>query len=541
MRDAPIFPMAVATVRASLLPAPLRRPLAASCAVVVALCIAGCRTGASPVDAGPEDDAAIVLDLRQHGPDASLPVAYSTNPIAPILTTTEWPPKNPDKASDERKAAGRLGYLRKGAQIRYVRALQKGNCKENWYELDTGGFVCGKYLTLDAADPELTAAASPPDATQPLPYSYGLNLTHGAPIYRRRPLKKERKEIEKGLQVGKNKNEAERSQVKDKDGQTPWYLRDHKGQRPLVTFDELRGSGLLVMRMLRGFYLALDPKEVSTQSGRFYKTTEGYLVPRDHVLLHTPKDEFHGADLRDGKLKLPLGFVTSHKAWKYKLSDDGREVHRNERAERFAIVQLTGKSATVEGRGYFETSEGWWLKDYDGSITRPGPPPKALKAGEKWVDVNLSTQTVVAFEGDKPVFATAVSTGRKDKDPSKDHRTVTGEFRIREKHISSTMDDDGTSEGPYSIQDVPWVMYFEKSFALHGAFWHSRWGHEKSHGCVNMAPPDARWIFHWVGPSLPQGWHGVRGTDANPGTWVLVHEDPGESRPADESDDDAKQ
>ena len=149
-----------------------------------------------------------------------------------------------------------------------------------------------------------------------------------------------------------------------------------------------------------------------------------------------------------------------------------------------------------------------------------------MAAGERWIDVNLTRQTLVAFEGDRPVFATIISSGRHDdKDPAKDHRTRVGDFRVREKHISATMDNDTASDGPYSIEDVPWIMYFDGSTALHGAFWHSKFGHERSHGCVNMTPHDAHELFGWVGPSLPDGWHGVHATEANPGTRVIVHED----------------
>ncbi len=114
--------------------------------------------------------------------------------------------------------------------------------------------------------------------------------------------------------------------------------------------------------------------------------------------------------------------------------------------------------------------------------------------------MNLGLESLVAFEGDKPVFATIISSGRHDDDPAKDHHTRPGEFRIREKHISATMDNDTATDGPYSIEDVPWIMYFDGSTALHGAFWHSRFGHERSHGCVNMTPHDAHELFGWVGP-----------------------------------------
>jgi lipoprotein-anchoring transpeptidase ErfK/SrfK len=169
------------------------------------------------------------------------------------------------------------------------------------------------------------------------------------------------------------------------------------------------------------------------------------------------------------------------------------------------------------------------MKGIDGTYTDPGPPPEGLAPGEKWIDVNLSRQTLVMFQGDQPIYATMVSTGKKAKDPTDkahDHQTVQGSFRIREKHISTTMDGDGPAPGdmPYSIEDVPYVMYFEGSYALHGAFWHNNFGREQSHGCVNLAPLDAKQIFFLTEPQLPQGWHGIIATKDKPGTRVVVHE-----------------
>jgi lipoprotein-anchoring transpeptidase ErfK/SrfK len=169
------------------------------------------------------------------------------------------------------------------------------------------------------------------------------------------------------------------------------------------------------------------------------------------------------------------------------------------------------------------------MRSSDGTFTEPGPPPQGLLPGEKWIDVNLTRQTLVAFEEDKPVYATLVSSGKKAKDPNDkahDHQTIQGSFRIREKHISTTMDGDGPAPGdmPYSIEDVPYVMYFEGSYALHAAFWHSNFGREQSHGCVNLSPLDAKHLFFWTDPALPQGWHGVISPKEKPGTRVVVHE-----------------
>lgn len=519
----------------------------------------GCKSrGSAPDDDGgitettSGDRGPVTIEAFDAGgaPPGTPPRVAALDPTTPVFSATEWPAKDPSKTSEERAGAQRLGYIRRGQVIDVKpNVIRKNNCAEGWYEIVTGGFVCGKFVTTDLASKELESAPHPPFTDRPLPYDYGLNLTNGAPLYRRRPLKKERKDLEKGLAVGKSKKKEGESTAapprpSEQPGDTPWYLKDHKGQRPQVTIDDIRTNeqgGLVVVRMVRGFYLALD-REISTTSGRFWRNTAGYLAPSDHILVHKPKTEFEGVKIgaEGEKRHLPLGWVVSPRAHHYRIEEGdptkadekNGKLRRGDAVERFTIVQLTGKKVSIEDRGYFETEEGWWLRDIDAAVTRPGPPPKNLGPGEKWIDVNLSTQSLIAFEGDKPVYATVVSTGRhNDEDKTKDHRTVQGEFRIREKHIAATMEDDGASDGPYSIQDVPWIMYFEGSYALHGAFWHSMFGRERSHGCVNMTPHDAKNIFQWSGPVLPQGWHGMRASKDNPGTRVVVHEDPKPAAP----------
>jgi leucyl aminopeptidase len=59
------------------------------------------------------------------------------------------------------------------------------------------------------------------------------------------------------------------------------------------------------------------------------------------------------------------------------------------------------------------------------------------------------------------------------------------------------------------VDEVPWVSYYKDSYALHGAWWHDEFGRPKSHGCVNLAPADARWLFSWMDPAMPEGWYAV--------------------------------
>jgi hypothetical protein len=487
------------------------------------------------------------------GTDAGGPMLHALSLITAVMNVPEWAPRDPSMASDARKGAVRLGYLRKGDAVAVKPQLvKKSSCLEGWYELlpppssplgSTGGFVCGKDVTLDPDDKQLATAPHAPNMAGPLPYDYGLNLVDGSPLYRRPPLRRERKQYELGLEVGRayrkrdgdDRAPAPTPASAHDDGDTAWYLT-HKG-RSEISMDDLKGeTSLIVKRMVKGFYLGLD-KEAHAFAGTFWRTTLGMFVPKEHILVHDPKVEFEGVWLNaPGEARhLPLGWITNPHQWKYTFDDS--KMHRHEHVDRFTIVQLTGKKQVVDDKTYWETAEGWWMRAMDGTVTNPGPPPKNLAPGEKWIDVNLGLQSLVAFEGERPVFVTIISSGRHDDDPVKDHHTHSGDFRVREKHISATMDNDTATDGPYSIEDVPWIMYFDGSTALHGAFWHSRFGHERSHGCVNMTPHDAHELFGWVGPKLPDGWHGVRATDANPGTRVIVHDN---SRTAEESkkDDD---
>jgi lipoprotein-anchoring transpeptidase ErfK/SrfK len=121
----------------------------------------------------------------------------------------------------------------------------------------------------------------------------------------------------------------------------------------------------------------------------------------------------------------------------------------------------------------------------------PSPRPPGVAEGERWISVNLSTQTLVAYEGDIPVFETLVSSGLPQ------WPTVTGQFRTYAKYESQTM--NGYLLGyDYYLPDVPYVMYFYNDYAIHGTYWHSNFGSPMSHGCVNVSTPDAGWLFNWA-------------------------------------------
>ncbi len=111
----------------------------------------------------------------------------------------------------------------------------------------------------------------------------------------------------------------------------------------------------------------------------------------------------------------------------------------------------------------------------------------SLPSSERWIEVNLSQQMVYAYEGSTLVNSFLVSTGTAQTP------TVTGSYRIYIKLRSTTMTGPG-----YYLPNVPFTMYFYKSYGLHGTYWHSNFGTPMSHGCVNLSTPDAEWLYNWA-------------------------------------------
>lgn len=112
------------------------------------------------------------------------------------------------------------------------------------------------------------------------------------------------------------------------------------------------------------------------------------------------------------------------------------------------------------------------------------------RAGDKHIYVDLSSQTLYAYQGNTQILKTLISSGRWRKTPD-------GNFHIWEK-LRATRMTGGSGDDAYDLPNVPYVMYFYNDFGLHGAYWHDNFGHTMSHGCVNMRPVDARALFDWV-------------------------------------------
>lgn len=146
----------------------------------------------------------------------------------------------------------------------------------------------------------------------------------------------------------------------------------------------------------------------------------------------------------------------------------------------------------------------------------PAASPAGLAADELWIDVELGQQTLAIHRGELPIFVTLVSTGAGGSG------TPRGLFRVYEKLAVWTMRSGPNAEDPYYVEGVPWIQYFHRRYAFHTAYWHDDFGKRRSHGCVNLSPSDAAYLFSLTGPVVPAGWNSLYEHPGHPGTLVRV-------------------
>lgn len=166
------------------------------------------------------------------------------------------------------------------------------------------------------------------------------------------------------------------------------------------------------------------------------------------------------------------------------------------------------EDANGRGYGYGAYGEFFWadgaglkvLTDADVATINPNVDPN-----EKTIQLNLEYQTLGCYEGSREVYFCQVATGR-IHDPTTGlvtdtYATPAGTLLTHWKIISKNMTAGSESSG-YSTPAVPWCTYIQGGVAIHGAHWHNAYGEPRSHGCVNVSPEDAKWIFRWTLPHV---------------------------------------
>ncbi len=443
-----------------------------------------------------------------------------------------------------------IGFFRPGQRLRKKgEAVGKDMqpCGGTWVEVEPEGFVCvGRLGVTEALDaPQVVAAVQVPPKLAPLPYGYASSW--GTPLYGRVPSKEEQKQVEGNVAAWQTRA----SLIRDKLAKAAMTPPPEFAIEP-TSMPSFLENGAAVPALLPGL-----EKHVALRAGfadgtrrlalltafksgerAFYLTSEHLIVPADRVQPARPS-EFAGTPLaaadKDGE-HLPLAWVRFQKTAATVFSFDGTIATKTETTLAYHVrTSVLPKDVTIRNQRYYELKsppEGLpagrhLIKASDVSRADVAQAlPKGITESDVWADVSLSRQTLVLYRGLTPFYATLVSTGS----GGKGHVTPWGTYRVYQKHWSSRMSGPGRpSEGegdagdkPYNYDEVPYVQYLVGGIAIHAAWWHDGFGTPRSHGCINVAPRDALYLFQNLEPALPDGWYGVApGRAGLPlGSWV---------------------
>jgi lipoprotein-anchoring transpeptidase ErfK/SrfK len=374
----------------------------------------------------------------------------------------------------------RLGMLRAGTRIRVDGQRSfGGGCSSGWHKLFPEGWICiGAGVEIaDAPPDDGSIDVAVPNVDEPMPLDYWRVNNDGTPFFHRLPSYTEQDQSDAAAQA--------------------WLAA--KGREPMPIQRDKRPEDVpaVVKEYLNaGNYVTITSEHVHAKR-HFLKTNRG-VYARKYQLGKKDGSEFQGQILH-GDAPLPVYFVVRELELQTRVGDSGLLENSGETLERRSTHPFVRK-VRIGDYDYYEDAEGKLLRAYAVGAAEKIKRPAGIGADEHWVHVDLSEQVLVAYIGDRPVFATLVSTG---KEPG---MTPVGVHRIQSKFIVTSMRDQPVEDEAYSIEDVPWTQYFSNNVALHGAFWHGGFGLVRSHGCVNLSPSDARWLFGFTEPKLPDGW-----------------------------------
>jgi lipoprotein-anchoring transpeptidase ErfK/SrfK len=376
----------------------------------------------------------------------------------------------------------RRGLAVGGSRLPVYETREGPGCNNSiWYKVHKDGWVCGKYVRLKQTPP---AAIKQP--------------------------------------VVKNEKS------------TPWsyaFVRE-----PAMEYRFKGGIFEEVREVFKGFGFGVE-KFVTIDGQSYFKSPEGRYIPRYAAGITGRISKYKGVEITNGS-PWPIGWVNSKKAFAYKKPSRQKK-DRIGLAKRYTLFEVL-ETRKINNRIFYRFDNDAWFNKKDVRVVQKATRPASTGPDEKWIDVDIAQQIITAYTGDNPVYAALVSTGR----AGRASRTVKGEYRIWAKiaaiamdNTDEELDEEETNEQPdtageestenqerklFSLHDVPWTQFFFENYALHGVYWHDRFGNRKSHGCVNLAPKDAHWFFDWTEPKLPDGWWAIHSVAKDNATVVRV-------------------
>jgi hypothetical protein len=357
-----------------------------------------------------------------------------------------------------------IGVLRRGSVHVVLETATGEGCASGWLRIGDEAWICGWNRTLREDRPRAEPWPPAPSRWAPLPFLYVHPLGRGRRLY------------------GSPDDAIARVDGRD---------------FPPGTWDSVNAafyrSGTPLFRTVAGEYLRQDDVRwaaASALSG-FFPDPAG--APWPYAFVAVP--------VADVWAEPP-----PRRSWEAARRSGERLPH-------YVVVRVE-----EQGERWVRVGEERFVRRADVRLFRPQPRPDGVGPDERWFDVDLTEQVFAAYEGDVPRFVTLTSAGRGTL-------TREGSFRIFRAAGTQTMRGIPIGDGrrTYEVRDVPWVLFFDGDRAIHGAFWHDEFGTARSHGCVNLAPAAARWVFGFAQPAVPDGWISLAPADPSRSTLVHVH------------------
>ncbi|HSQ16291.1 MAG TPA: L,D-transpeptidase [Anaerolineales bacterium] len=245
-----------------------------------------------------------------------------------------------------------------------------------------------------------------------------------------------------------------------------------------------------------------------TENGRFFELRSGGWM-RVSSRVSIPRSypgglEFSRTPLNTFGWILPLAATVETK----RTPGYGTSDYTGHLINQYEVVQVYSTQVVDNIEWYLVGPDEWIEQRLIGRVIPNPIPPEGVTNG-RWMEINLYEQTLSVYVNNQLVYATLIASGL---DP---FFTRPGLFSIYQKLETTPM--MGAFEADrsdfYYLEDVPYTMYYDQLRALHGAYWRTAFGFPQSHGCINLAPADARWLYEW----------------AVEGDWVYVWDPSGET------------
>lgn len=466
--------------------------------------------------------AFVAVGCGNHEAASPAPVAGSAAPeaVPPQVALTVAPPAFPEgthslelvrtvgvrlEPADDAK---RIGTVAIDTRVGWNQTQKGKGCDKPWIQIQPRGWICGDFVKA-STKPPFGQEVPQLDRGEIVPGIYGKVTVPSSMTYTlEKPDKKKKADKKK---AGKKKK-------------GPVTEPSDTDEEPVAALP--KAPHMIEDAPIVGSLNVRQYEELIVDGKTYWK-----IAPKDNqyvlaaaISKHQPS-KYIGDRLGDDTgLAVPIAFVYPRsgmlQAWTT-VKSNGSGVVRQLSAR--TLVPVLETAADPKGKPLaYRISPTEWMAAADVRVFTPTAPPPSLGKlplgnKERWIDVDLDAQILVAFEGDQAVYATMVSSGGKETP------TETGVYRMWLKESEADM-KGLNGEDPYSVATVPWTQFFspEKGLALHTAYWHDQFGRQRSHGCVNLAPRDARWLYYWSDPQVPPGWTMAAGVVEAPGSIVRI-------------------